>query len=238
MNIVITMAGLGSRFKKAGYTVPKYEIQARGKSLFTWSMLSLRSFWDYSFTFLVRREDNAKPFIQKECRGLGIQANIVELAKLTRGQAETAMFAESVWIEDSPLLIYNIDTYVEPGWITPSVLHGDGFIPCFHAKGTHWSFVRLDDAGKAAEVREKIRISDNCTIGAYYFSSAILYRTIYQEFYVRKNYLENGERYIAPMYNYMIEYGNEVFIQDIPSNYVHVLGTPEEVEKFIDMGKV
>lgn len=233
MNIVITMGGLGSRFRKAGYTVPKYQIEAKGKTLFTWSMLSLKEFWVNSFIFLVRREDEAKPFIQKECRELGIRATIIEIEKLTRGQAETAMLAESVWDEEAPLLIYNIDTYVEPGCMTPAVLHGDGFIPCFHAEGTHWSFVRIDETGKAIEVREKTRISDNCTIGAYYFSSAALYRDIYQAFYGQGNHLESGERYVAPLYNYMIERGKEVYIQDIPSTCVHVLGTPEEVEVFL-----
>ena len=34
MTIVITMAGLGSRFRKAGYTVPKYQIEVNGHTLF------------------------------------------------------------------------------------------------------------------------------------------------------------------------------------------------------------
>ena len=50
---------------------------------------------------------------------------------------------------------------------------GDGFIPCFKAEGTHWSFVKLNDTGKAVEVREKERISDNCTIGLYYFKDCM-----------------------------------------------------------------
>ena len=41
MNIIITMAGLGTRFRRAGYKMPKYRIEARGKTLFEWSMDSL-----------------------------------------------------------------------------------------------------------------------------------------------------------------------------------------------------
>ena len=238
MNIVITMGGLGARFKKAGYNIPKYEIEAKGKTLFTWSMLSLKSFWDNSFIFIVRKEDKAKAFIQKECRALGIRAIIVEIDKLTRGQAETTMLAENVWDKKAPLLIYNIDTYVKPGCMSPRIFRGDGFIPCFHAEGTHWSFVRLDEEGKAIEVREKIRISDNCSIGAYYFSTADLYREVYQKFYEEEEHLESGERYIAPMYNYMIQHGKIVYIQDIPSDCVHVLGTPVEVEEFLSLGHI
>ncbi len=93
MNIVITMAGLGLRFREAGYTVPKYQIEVKGKTLFKWSMSSLENFFGEPFIFIVRREDNATNFIQATCNKMGINAKIIQLEKLTRGQAETAMFA-------------------------------------------------------------------------------------------------------------------------------------------------
>ena len=182
MNIVITMAGLGLRFRDAGYTVPKYQIEVNGKTLFDWSMSSLENFFGDTFIFLVRREDDATDFINAACDRMGIDAKIIQLEKLTRGQAETAMFASKFWSVDEPLLIYNIDTYVEPGQLRPELLHGAGFIPCFTAEGTHWSFVKLDASGKAVEVREKERISNHCSIGAYYFQSARLYADLYENF--------------------------------------------------------
>jgi hypothetical protein len=109
---------------------------------------------------------------------------------------------------------------------------GDGFIPCFKAEGDHWSFVKLDEDGKAVEVREKQRISDNCTIGLYYFRTAALYKEIYDEYYSDDSNMEKNEKYIAPLYNYMISKGMEVRISDIPVETVHVLGTPDEVEVF------
>lgn len=232
MNIIITMGGLGSRFRKAGYTVPKYEIKVNGKTLFDWSMLSLKSFFCEKFFFIVRKEDHAQKFIQYHCADLGIQASIHEIDYLTKGQAETAMLVSDYWKRDEEIFIYNIDTYVEPGYMNAEQISGDGFIPCFTADGDHWSFVKLDKDGKAIEVREKKRISKHCSIGAYYFSSAALYEKIYQEFYRNNANLEKGEQYIAPMYNYMIEEGYEVRIQDIPASRVHVLGTPEELELF------
>lgn len=230
MNVVITMAGLGLRFREAGYTVPKYQIEVNGKTLFEWSMSSLEKFFGETFIFLVRKDDNAADFINATCEKLGVDAKIIQLEKLTRGQAETAMFASKVWIADEPLLIYNIDTYVEPGQLRPELLRGAGFIPCFTAAGTHWSFVKLDERGKAVEVREKERISDNCSIGAYYFQSAKLYADLYKNFYSEDS--ERGEQYIAPIYNLLIERGADVFIQDISAEFVHVLGTPAEVEIF------
>lgn len=230
MNIVITMAGIGARFRAAGWTVPKYRIEVRGKTLFEWSMSSLESFRRWQFIFLVRREDQSREFITSTCAGMGIEPRIIELDRLTKGQAETALLASNVWQENEPLMVYNIDTYVEPGQLRPELLKGDGFIPCFAADGTHWSFVRLDSDGRALEVQEKVRISDHCSIGAYYFRSAKLYSELYDEFYIQSKV--EKEFYIAPMYNRLIERGGEVRIQSIDSKYVHVLGTPEEVEAF------
>lgn len=232
MNIVITMAGLGSRFRKAGYQVPKYQIEVRGKSLFAWSMKSLVAFSKEKFIFIVQKKDAAKEFIANECQCIGISSfTVLEIPNLTRGQAETVLYAKRCWDETGELFIYNIDTYVEPGQLVPDKIRGDGFIPCFQAEGNHWSFVRLDEAGRALEVREKTRISEYCSIGAYYFRSAKLYEELYRELY-GTGYLEKGEQYIAPLYNKMIAHGMEVRIQDIPTQFVHVLGTPEEVEKF------
>lgn len=232
MNIVITMGGLGNRFRKAGYTVPKYEIEVKGRTLFDWSMLSLKAFWQEKFIFIVRQEDQAKDFIEKHSEALGIDSTILEIDHLTKGQAETAMLAASIWTEAEGLFIYNIDTYVEPYEMTPEQITGDGFIPCFTAAGDHWSFVRLDEQGKAVEVREKKRISHHCSIGAYYFSTASLYEKVYREFYKENQNMEKGEQYIAPMYNDMIKKGYTVRIQDIAAEKVHVLGTPEEVAAF------
>lgn len=86
------------------------------------------------------------------------------------------------------------------------------------------------------EVREKVRISDNCTLGAYYFSSAELYRKLYEEYYADDSRMEKNEKYIAPLYNYMIEKGLPVSISLVDAQKVHVLGTPEELEVFLKDG--
>lgn len=235
MTIVITMAGLGSRFKKVGYEMPKYMIEAHGKTLFDWSMESLKGYEkeDTEYIFIVRKEDGAEEFILSHCNMAGIaSAKVVEIDKLTDGQATTAMLAAPYWKKDSELMIYNIDTYVESYELKAEDIAGEGYIPCFHADGDHWSFVKLDEAGNAVEVREKVRISDNCTLGAYYFKSCELYENLYEEYYSTEEKLEKGEKYVAPLYNYMIEKGMEVRISIIDYGKVHVLGTPEELEVF------
>lgn len=235
MTIVITMAGLGSRFKKAGYNEPKYMIMAHGRTLFDWSMDSLKGYnkEDTEYIFIVRKEDEAENFIKDHCKEFGIERlQVVEIDELTDGQATTALLGAGYWKQDSELMIYNIDTYVESYELKAEDIKGDGYIPCFHADGDHWSFVKLNEEGQAVEVREKVRISDNCTLGAYYFKSCVLYEQLYQEYYQDEKNMEKGEKYVAPLYNYMITKGMDVRISLIDYGKVHVLGTPEELEAF------
>lgn len=237
MNIVITMAGLGSRFREAGYSVPKYRIEAHGKTLFEWSLVSLAGFFapENMYVFIVRKEGNSHDFITGMCRKLGFgNYHIIEIDYLTDGQATTALLADKYWDEAQELLIYNIDTYVKPYAMSKKDVRGDGFIPCFHGPGEHWSFVRLDENNnKAVEVREKQKISDNCTLGAYYFKTARLFSDLYSQFFSGDEG-KNGEKYIAPMYNYLIQKGGEVYISIVPKEDVYVLGTPQELNYFIE----
>ena len=107
-------------------------------------------------------------------------------------------------------------------------------MPCFQAEGDHWSFVRLDDAGRVVEIKEKKRISDYCTLGAYYFRTCQLYKDLYDEYYGRTQELVNGEKYVAPLYDYLLSKGGNIYISDISPEKVHVLGTPEELQDFLN----
>jgi NDP-sugar pyrophosphorylase family protein len=234
-NIVITMGGMGSRFTKAGYPQPKYMITVKGKTLFEWSLLSLKKFItkENKFIFIVKASDDAQQFILEQSRLLGIpNSHIVEIDRLTDGQATTVLFADEIWEPNAPLIIYNIDTHINPEALGPQDFNGDGWIPCFKAPGESWSFVRLDSQGHAVEVREKRRISENATIGLYGFSSATLYKNLYNKYYLYESNIEKGEKYIAPLYNQLISDGGLVTITILINNYVHVIGTPEELEFF------
>lgn len=236
MTIIITMAGLGSRFRKAGYNCPKYMIEAKGKTLFDWSMDSLVGYNKNvsKYIFVVRKEDDSEKFIREHMTNYGISnIEIIGIDYLTDGQATTCMLAIPHCAPDEEIMVYNIDTYVEPNEMKYEDISGDGHIPCFRADGDHWSFAKLDESGNVIEVREKQRISDNCTLGAYYFSSARLYKKLYEEYYADDSKMEKNEKYIAPLYNYMIEQGMKVTISIVDAEKVHVLGTPEELEDFL-----
>lgn len=232
---VITMAGLGSRFRKAGYNVPKFMIEAKGKSLFEWSIESLSDFRQgCKYLFIVRKEDKADNFIKEKCINMGIEDyEIINIDHLTSGQAETAKIAIEGCNENDEIMVYNIDTYIDPAYFKRKDITGDGCIPCFNAPGDHWSFVKLDKDGKAVDVKEKVKISDNASVGAYYFKSAAEYKRIYETYYEGEKNLEKGERYIAPMYNQLIKENRDVRILRIPYEAVKCLGTPEELNAFL-----
>lgn len=230
---VITMAGFGRRFLEAGYADPKYRIYAHGRSLFDWSLLSLKQFIEEGtrFVFVVRAADNAAKFVVDHAAALGIaDPAIIELDDPTDGQATTAMRAEpAITAYGEPMLIYNIDTFVHPRSLPASAPRGDGWIPCFPARGDHWSFADAGPDGRVNQVREKVRISEHATVGLYWFSSFDVYREAYQS---AGSAEEGGERYVAPLYNQLIAAGRPVYVHQIPLKDVVPLGLPAEVEQF------
>lgn len=238
LNIVITMAGRGSRFYDAGYTVPKYEIMAHNRSLFEWSMLSLKNFItaDSRVIFVCLEENMSSNFVLQQTKVLGLtNVQIIELHEVTEGQATSAYLSRELWNPEWPLLIYNIDTYVKPHALKPSDIRpgSDGWVPCFQAPGVHWSFVKLADNGWAVDIAEKRRISDHASIGLYWFSRASRYVELYNDYFSDPKNLVRGEKYIAPIYLKLLAEGGRVSVSDLVLSDVHVLGTPAELDHFL-----
>lgn len=229
MKVIMTMAGLGARFKDAGYTQEKYEIVFHGKPLFDWALESLSAFRDFEFIFIARDSPHVKEFILERTDLLGFRKiKIKTLTHLTRGQAETAALASEFFEPDDSMIIYNTDTHVKPGTLRPEQIKGNGWVPVFSASGDKWSFVEADVDGTVKRTTEKVRVSDYCSIGLYYFDS-------FQKFWKLVGDLQAGnsnkakEWYIAPLYNEFIRLGNEVYFHEIPKKQVMVLGTPEDL---------
>jgi hypothetical protein len=182
----------------------------------------------------MRADDNAQDFVHDAATRLGIyNAEIIGLPAPTDGQATTAIAAKTAIAETGrPTLIYNIDTFVHPDMLPAEAVRGDGWIPCFAAKGDAWSFVATAGTERATELREKVRISQHATIGLYWFASFDLYEDAYKRHYSDASNLEMGERYVAPLYNTLIADGRSIYIHDVPVEAVVPLGIPADVEAF------
>jgi hypothetical protein len=229
--IVITMAGLSSRFFKAGYTVPKYQLTLGSNTVFYHAIYSFKNYFDKEkFVFIVRDVYDTVEFVQKEIVKLKIKDfDIVVLEHETRGQAETAYLGLKHYQDDFPVTIFNIDT-IRHNYIKPDFLNDcDGYLEVFKGDGEHWSFVLAGEDNNVVKTAEKERISDLCSDGLYYFKSKDLFQNLFLST-LSSNKLTNEEYYVAPMYNLLIEKGFNIKYDLISVDEVDFCGTPEEYE--------
>ena len=240
--IVIPMAGLSSRFKKAGYKLPKYMLEAHGKTLFTHSVDSFkRYFHSEKFLFIALDVFNTTEFIETECEKLNItNYEIVTLLEPTRGQAETVYLGlkSAEVLDDEYILIFNIDTF-RPNFKWPQVFEVekvDGYLETFVGSGKNWSNVEPKslDNYSVKRTAEKKEISEFCCTGLYFFRRTDDFIGLFEEY--SKNDLENidaGEFYIAPMYNEMIREGKDIRFSIVDTDEVIFCGVPSEYENFL-----
>lgn len=233
MIIIFPMAGLSSRFSKAGYTKPKYMLDLNGKSVFLEAVLSFKRYFnEFKILFIYRNIQNTRTFIQEECKKLGLNLyESLELEKETDGQAHTVMLGllKAKIDDEESLLIFNIDTF-RPNFSLPSNLESfDGYLEVFEGEGEQWSFVLADEKGKVIKTAEKQRISNLCSSGLYYFKKAGDFKEVFLELQSKNQRIKN-EFYIAPMYNTLIQKGAFITYVKIDLNEIIFCGTPLEYE--------
>lgn len=236
MIIIFPMAGLSSRFFKAGYKKPKYMLEVMRNSVFYNAVVGFKEYFnEYTFLFIYRDIFETRKFIENECKKLQIKNVIfIELDKETQGQAHTVMLGlEKAKISDNEsILIFNIDTfrinYKLPNFDYDRI---DGYLEVFRADGRHWSFILPGDDNNVLKTTEKERISNFCSSGLYYFKRTKDFKDIF--YMIRKNnILIKNEFYIAPMYNYLIQKGKIIKYNEISIDDIKFCGTPEEYERF------
>ena len=227
---IIPMAGLSSRFFKAGYTKPKYQLDLSGETVFSWSVRSFeRYFKTDKFVFIYRDVYETKNFLEEEIAKLGISDyELVCLPAETLGQADTVYQGIVNINGDESLYIFNIDSriidFVKPKWADEC----DGYLEVFKGEGDHWSFAEPDgNTNKVLRTTEKERISELCSDGLYYFKNKSIFESLFLDAKLKGNTTKN-EYYIAPLYNELISQGRNVFYDLIPADKILFCGTPDE----------
>lgn len=233
MNILIPMAGAGSRFAQAGYTFPKPLIEVRGKPMIQVVVENLNI--DGHYIYIVQKKHYEKYNLKQLLNLITPKCDIVEVEGLTDGAACTTLLAKHLIDSKKPLLIANSDQYVE--WNSNETLYEftadgvDGGIVTFKATHPKWSFARVGDDGLVKEVAEKNPISDIATVGIYYWKHGRDY-VKYAEQMIEKDIRTNNEFYVAPVFNEAIADGKKIRIKNIEKMWG--IGTPEDLQYFLE----
>jgi|TARA_R110000822_G_scaffold73252_10_gene176089 HAD superfamily hydrolase (TIGR01509 family) len=233
MNILIPMAGAGSRFQTAGYVFPKPLIEVDGKPMIQVVVENLNI--DANYIYVVQKAHREQYNLDTLLNLITPGCKIVEVDGLTDGAACTALLAKEYIDSDAPLFFANSDQFVE--WDSNEFFYKmnendcDGGIPTFKATHPKWSFAKLDEDGFVTEVQEKNPISDLATIGFYYWKNGSDF-VKYAEEMIELDMRVNGEFYIAPIYNNAIRAGLKIRTYDVPKMWG--LGTPEDLRYYLE----
>lgn len=226
---VIPMAGLSSRFFKAGYGKPKYQLMLGNETVFAWSVHSFEKYFKTDkFIFIYRDVYNTKSFLEAEISKLGIlDYQLICLPEETLGQADTVYQGIHELPEDE-IYVFNIDSKIldfqKPKWVHEC----DGYLEVFKGKGNHWSFALPSQTGRSVlRTAEKERISDLCSDGLYYFKQKSVFERLFLNA-VKNKITAKNEYYIAPLYNQMIDDGLKVCYDLIDKSQILFCGTPDE----------
>lgn len=232
------MAGLSSRFTRAGYTVPKYRLPLKGHTVFDYSVGSFRSAFETTpFLFIAMNQPGVEDFVSGRLASLGVREyRLVLLQETTRGQAETVMLGlnQAGIADDEPVTVFNIDTFCLGSFapLETRFPEAAGVLQVFRGTGDNWSFVEADPdcPGLVKRTTEKIPISNLCCTGLYHFARAELYRSAYSK---ELKTPQSQELYIAPMYNHLIAKGAVIAYDEISPEKVIFCGVPAEYEALL-----
>lgn len=232
LNVLIPMAGAGSRFEQAGYTFPKPLIEVHGKPMIQVVVENLG--FEANYIFVVQKKHREKYQLDTMLNLIAPGCKIIEVDGLTEGAACTALMARKYIDNDAPLFFANSDQYVE--WNATEFMYrmqesqADGGIVTFKATHPKWSYAKVDDDGFVTEVAEKNPISDNATVGYYYWKRGSDF-VKYADQMINNNIRVNNEFYVCPVFNQAIEGGKKVRIKEVSGMWG--LGTPEDLQRYL-----
>ncbi len=233
LNIVIPMAGRGSRFAKAGYEFPKPLIDVNGRPMIEVVTKNITPECEHRFVYICQKEHLEKYALAKRLEKIAPGCAIVTVDHITEGAACTVLLAEKYIDNDYPMMIANSDQFVDTDIndYLSAMGDNDGLIMTMPADDPKWSFIKYDESGYITMVREKEVISNEATVGIYNYAKGTDF-VKYAKQMIKKNIRVNNEFYVAPIYNEMIEDGKKIVFKDVGEK-MHGLGTPEDLEMFL-----
>ena len=232
LNVLVPMAGAGSRFAQQGYTFPKPLIEVNGKPMIQVVVENLNI--EAHYIFIVQQSHYEKYNLKYLLNLIAPGCDIVQVDGVTEGAACSTLLAKDYINNDAPLVMANSDQYVE--WNSNECMYAftadeiDGGIISFEASHPKWSYARVGDDGFVEEVAEKKVISNEATVGIYYWKKGSDY-VKYAEDMIAKNIRVNNEFYVCPVFNQAIEDNKKIKVKRV--NKMWGIGTPEDLDNFL-----
>ena len=233
LNVLIPMAGAGSRFAQAGYTFPKPLIEVNQKPMIQVVVENLNI--KANFIYVVQSSHREKYNLDTLLTMITPNCRVIEVDGITEGAACTALLARKYIDNDKSLLFANSDQFIE--WDSNEFMYKmnetkcDGGIVTFKSTHPKWSFAKVDEKGLVTEVAEKNPISDTATVGFYWWKKGSDF-VRYADRMIEKDIRVNNEFYVCPVFNEAIEDGKKIRTFNI--NKMYGLGTPEDLKYFIE----
>lgn len=236
LNIVIPMAGRGSRFSDAGYKMPKPLIDMNGKYMIEVVTNNIRPNCEYQFIYLCLQEHLERYDLASRLRKIEPNCKIVAVEQVTEGAACTVLLAEKEINNEDGLMIANSDQYIDIdiNCYLDKMNGADGLIMTMGADDPKWSYIKFDASGYVKEVREKEVISSEATVGIYNFRKGSDFVKYAHEM-IDEDLRVNGEFYVAPVYNKLIAVEKKIVFYNVGSvgKGMYGLGTPKDLEFFM-----
>lgn len=240
LNIVIPMAGRGSRFLNAGYTLPKPLIPVRGVPMVRLVIDNLRPSQEHRFIFICSSEDAQKYHFGQKLEAWAPNCKIVLTNEVTEGAACTVLLAKHLINNDTPLMIANSDQWVDINinryLEVIEITNADGLIMTMWADDPKWSYLRLDQTGEIRAVVEKQVVSNEATVGIYNYRRGADFVHAAEKM-IAKDLRVNNEFYVAPAYNEMFAEGMEIIYYNVgrETDGMYGLGIPTDLKKFEEL---
>jgi len=230
------MAGLGSRFPRDKYYLPKPLIDVNGRPMITRALESLDI--DGQYHFILRNDEFLK--ITKDVISKTVKnPNFVIVDQTTEGPACSVLLFKEFVNNDDELVTANCDQIME--WSSKLFFHNvrlyDGAVVTYYSDTDKNSYVKLDRQGRAIQFAEKEVISNISLNGIHYWKKGSDFVESAESMMAANDRAPNGEFYIAPTYNYMIRAGKEIGIFHIPIEQHHAVGVPIDLERFLKYDK-
>ena len=226
MNLILTAAGKYSRFREAGYNIPKYLLPFGNRSILSEILHNLvhNPVVEKVYLIVNNSDESFLGHTRKIMEAHGLDKNNIIMMSDTKGQAETAYKALKHIKPKGAVLFHNIDTILynrDLEAIANALKECDGYIDVFRSQNHAYSYVVEKDK-RVSMISEKVLVSDLATSGLYGFKDAEEFR-----------FHEDGFTYISEVYKDMIEHERCVRIGKVHDEKdTIVLGTPEDYLKY------